>query len=88
MLGDFRAQAQKLSDVALATLVRALSDEDARVRVSAAKEILDRAWGRPALEIEIETLRAKLKMLERGQDPDGDRRVVNIVLPEFKKSEQ
>jgi hypothetical protein len=45
-LREFRDKAQKLSDIALATLVKALTSEDGRTRVIAAKEILDRAWGK------------------------------------------
>jgi hypothetical protein len=44
---DFIEKARKLSDVSLGVLARALNSEDGRVRILAAREILDRAWGKP-----------------------------------------
>ena len=41
------AKAREHTDKALDVLRDALSDEDARVRVAAAKEVLDRGWGKP-----------------------------------------
>ncbi|MFD1945059.1 DUF5681 domain-containing protein [Paradevosia shaoguanensis] len=41
------AKAREHTDAALDVLVEGMADEDARVRVAAAKEILDRGWGKP-----------------------------------------
>lgn len=40
------AKAREHTDKALEILVEGMSDKDARVRVAAAKEILDRGWGK------------------------------------------
>ena len=40
------ALARQHTDRALEVLVNGLSDDDARVRVAAAKEVLDRGWGK------------------------------------------
>lgn len=39
--------AREATEAAIAVLTNALSDPDPRVRIVAAKELLDRAWGRP-----------------------------------------
>jgi HEAT repeat protein len=41
------AKAREHTDRALEVLSEALGDEDTRVRVTAAKELLDRGWGKP-----------------------------------------
>lgn len=41
------AQAREHTEAALTVLVNGMADEDARVRVAAAREILDRGWGKP-----------------------------------------
>ena len=41
------AKAREHTDKAMDVLVEAMSDDDRRVQVSAAKEILDRGWGKP-----------------------------------------
>ncbi len=41
------AKAREHTDKALEVLAEALDDEDRRVRVTAAKELLDRGWGKP-----------------------------------------
>jgi hypothetical protein len=41
------AKAREHTDKALDVLVEGMDDDDPRVRVSAAKEILDRGWGKP-----------------------------------------
>lgn len=41
------AKAREHTDKALDVLVAGMGDEDPRVRVSAAKEVLDRGWGKP-----------------------------------------
>jgi len=41
------AKAREHTDRALEVLSEALRDEDTRVRVTAAKELLDRGWGKP-----------------------------------------
>lgn len=42
-----REAAREHTEAALAVLVGALSDEDARVRIKAAETLLDRGWGKP-----------------------------------------
>lgn len=44
----FRAACQERSVEALSVLVTSLTDEDARIRIEAAKVIIERAWGKPA----------------------------------------
>jgi len=41
------AKAREHTDKALEVLVEGMADQDPRVRVSAAKEVLDRGWGKP-----------------------------------------
>lgn len=41
------AKAREHTDKALEVLVEGMEDDDPRVRVSAAKEVLDRGWGKP-----------------------------------------
>lgn len=41
------AKAREHTDKALDVLVEGMADEDPRVRVAAAKEVLDRGWGKP-----------------------------------------
>lgn len=41
------AKAREHTDKALEVLVEGMADEDPRVRVTAAKEVLDRGWGKP-----------------------------------------
>jgi hypothetical protein len=41
------AKAREHTDAALDVLVEGMGDNDPRVRVTAAKEILDRGWGKP-----------------------------------------
>lgn len=41
------AKAREHTDAAMDVLVEAMADDDARVRVTAAKEVLDRGWGKP-----------------------------------------
>lgn len=50
---DVRAAAQKHTTKALKTLVQLLSDKDSRVQATAAREILDRAHGKPMTPSEI-----------------------------------
>lgn len=41
------AKAREHTDKALEVLVEGMEDKDPRVRVTAAKELLDRGWGKP-----------------------------------------
>jgi hypothetical protein len=50
---EFREQIRRHTPAAIAVLVDALKDPDARVRVAAAKELLDRGHGRPAAEVTL-----------------------------------
>src|SRR5260370_9062288 len=54
--GEFREQIRSHTAKAIRVLVEALEDPDARVRVAAAKEILDRGHGKPATVADV-TLR-------------------------------
>jgi hypothetical protein len=53
---EFREQIRSHTAAAIRVLVEALDDPDARVRVTAAKEILDRGYGKPATVADV-TLR-------------------------------
>src|SRR5258708_2795107 len=53
---EFREQIRSHTAAAIAVLVDALKDPDARVRVAAAKELLDRGHGKPAAVADV-TLR-------------------------------
>jgi len=53
---EFREQIRSHTAKAIGVLVEALEDPDARVRVAAAKEILDRGHGKPATVADV-TLR-------------------------------
>lgn len=46
-------KAREHGDRALEVLVEALDDADSRVRIAAAKEILDRGYGKSALTVEV-----------------------------------
>ena len=52
--GPLRELAREHTEEALGVLVAALSDEDARVRISAATALLDRGHGRPTAPIGID----------------------------------
>lgn len=41
------AKAREHTDQAMQVLVDGMADEDSRVRVAAAREVLDRGWGKP-----------------------------------------
>lgn len=69
-LAAFREKAQKVADIALKVLVEALKDDDVRNRVAAAKEILDRAWGKPTQEI-------------TGMNQDAQQ--ITVIVPNYDK---
>ena len=46
-----RLAAREHTEIAIAVLVSAMADEDARVRIKAAEVLLDRGWGKPAQPI-------------------------------------
>lgn len=61
------AKAREHTDKALEVLANGLADTDPRVRVAAAKEILDRGWGKPL------TMTADVtKQLDQFTDEDLD----------------
>ena len=62
---EFREQIRSHTAHAIAVLVRALDDEDARVRVAAAKELLDRGHGKPASVADV-TLRHGVDLRRRA----------------------
>lgn len=47
-IGIVQTLARQQTEAAIRTLIDAMSDENARVRVAAAEAILDRGWGKPA----------------------------------------
>ncbi len=78
---EFREQIRSHSAAAIAVLVRALDDEDARVRVAAAKELLDRGYGKPATVADVTLrqepvdlaqahLRALLELAAKRREPE------------------
>ena len=50
---EFREQIRSHTPHAIAVLVRALDDDDPRVRVAAAKELLDRGYGKPMADVTL-----------------------------------
>lgn len=61
------AKAREHTDKALEVLVEGMADTDPRVRVTAAKEVLDRGWGKPL------TMTADVtKQLDQFTDEDLD----------------
>lgn len=50
---EFREAARELTPKAMKTLEDLLEHDDGRVRFAAAKELLDRGWGRPATTLEV-----------------------------------
>ncbi len=50
---EFREAARELTPRAMKTLEDLLEHDDGRVRFAAAKELLDRGWGRPATTLEV-----------------------------------
>lgn len=61
------AKAREHTDKALEVLTTALDDADPRVRVTAAKEVLDRGWGKPlAMTVDV------TKKLDDFTDDDID----------------
>jgi hypothetical protein len=58
---EFREQIRSHTAAAIRVLVNALNDPDARVRVAAAKELLDRGHGKPATVADV--------TLRHGVDP-------------------
>ena len=53
-----KARLRDLSDKAVDALVAALDDQDARVRLAAANSLLDRAWGKPPQQQDINVTQA------------------------------
>lgn len=76
------ALAREHKDKALDVLVAGMSDEDARVRIAAAREILDRGYGKPLTmtadvsnkieEFDDESLDAAISVLRSAIGADGD----------------
>lgn len=59
---EFRAACREVSPRALGVLVDSLKSEDERIKLEAAKTLLERAWGRPASSPEdLETLEKALE---------------------------
>jgi hypothetical protein len=48
---ELRELAREHTERALQVIVAALDDDDARVRIAAAKELLDRGYGKPSQEV-------------------------------------
>lgn len=64
---DVREAAAKHSAKAIATLVRLLKDPDTRVQATAAREILDRAHGRPRQDMGIDIADDAAVLLEAAR---------------------
>jgi hypothetical protein len=50
---ELRQEARRHSPKALRRIVECLDDENAKIRLMAAEMILNRAWGRPELSVEL-----------------------------------
>ena len=81
MPAEFREQIRSHTAKAIRVLVEALEDPDARVRVAAAKEILDRGHGKPATVADVTLrqepvdlaqshLQALLDLAEKRREPE------------------
>lgn len=76
------ALAREHKDKALDVLVAGMADEDARVRIASAREILDRGYGKPLTmtadvsnkieEFDDESLDAAIAVLRSAIGADGD----------------
>ena len=73
--GTLRELAQSRTEAALETLLRVMTDEQATgsARVSAACALLDRGWGRPSQQVQMEM------NFERTVQELSDRELVAIV---------
>ena len=67
VLGAFRERLREHADKAVQTLVDALDDENARVRVAAAAELLDRAYGKAPQALTNEEGDGPLELVIRWQ---------------------
>lgn len=91
-LADFRKRISRMDDKAEALLEKLLDSGDLYVAGTGLKVFFERRWGKPiaALDedktaLEIETLKAKLKMLEEGHDPDAHN--ITVVISDALKSD-
>lgn len=55
IIKEIQTLARSHSDEAIATLVACMKDEDGRVRVAASIALLDRGYGKPAQQLQIES---------------------------------
>lgn len=62
-----RQSAQKHADAALEVLAQALKSPDERVRVNAANDILDRAYGKPTPELDADSGGLLVTLLKFGE---------------------
>jgi hypothetical protein len=67
VLGAFRERLREHADKAVQTLVDALDDENSRVRVAAAAELLDRAYGKAPQSLTNESGEGPLELVIRWQ---------------------
>lgn len=84
--------ARKQTKAALKTLTECLGDEDGRVRVAAARTLLERAWGNsppnddPKRQAEIDKLNAEVTLLRREAEKptDSGPSVVRLIVDDYR----
>lgn len=71
--------AQQYTEQAITKLAAWMDSDIPQASVKACEILLERGWGKPTAAIEEEMLRAKVKLLEQGHDPDDHS--ITIVVP-------
>lgn len=64
---DAKTKAEEHVDAAMSVLVKALKDEDPKIRIAAANAILDRGLGKPKQSVEM-----KADVTNHGSEPVSD----------------
>lgn len=93
---DIKAELRRMTPRALAALSELLDSSDDKVRMAAAKEVLDRHLGKPQAEqpegvagaraeADLALVKAKVRIAEAGHDPDAGNVTLNIVAPDWAK---
>ena len=93
---EVKAELRKLTPRAIAVLGELLTSDDDKVRMAAAKEVLDRHLGKPQTEqpegidaqraeADLALVKAKVRIAEAGHDPDAGNVTLNIVAPDWAK---
>jgi hypothetical protein len=76
-VADLRAKAREYTQQALDVLVAALSDKSPYVRIAAAREILDRGYGRPVTQVELQAHGLRPIEIVIAQRPESEPRLIN-----------